>query len=148
MRYWLLFAASVVLSIAGITWGVLSGNPVNGTRGGSVAVMFSFAALFISRGYGAKVYDIIAHQMQEMGRSADRPQGTSVEERIESLKTQLTAMGEQIRLNAEEQFEQNICLALSTVTGTLTWGFGDMATTGLLHSKPVIAAWLCQILNQ
>jgi hypothetical protein len=95
--------------------------------------MVSLVALFIARGYGVKVYDIIANQMQEIGKSADRPQGMSVEERIQSLKNQLTGMGEQIRLNAEEQFEQNVFLAISTAIGTLAWGFGDMVTTGLLH---------------
>ena|SRR5258705_3442742 len=147
MRYWLLLLTSIVLSIAGIVWGILSKDPANGARGGAIAVMVSLVALFISRGYGAKVYDIIARQMQEIGKSADRPQGMSVEERIQALKNQITGLGEQIGLNTQEQFEQNVFLALSTATGTLAWGFGDMATTGLLYIMQIKPVPSCMCVN-
>jgi hypothetical protein len=143
MRYWAVLSASIVLSILGIIWGVLSANPANGARGGALAVMISLVALFISREYGAKVYDIIAHQMQEIGRSADSPRETSIEENIEALKNQLTAMGEQSRLNGQEQSKQNFVLAVATAIGTFVWGFGDMITTFVLWSKPVVVRWLC-----
>lgn len=110
-----LFAATVVsiaLSIGGIVYAVARSIPADGGRGGALAVALTFFMLFMSRGTAE---DALAGPL---------PQGIPDGEIIR-IRNALASM-------LDWQSNEKIYLTISSVCGTIAWGFGD-----------VIAKWFC-----
>jgi hypothetical protein len=162
--YWIILLLSAISSITGIVAGGFFFEPADGGRGGAVAVVISLIALFTSRGYGTRIYNIIVNEIEglvniDSDTSNNAPVDREyVREHIQSLKIQLTALSHHLSLDATEQRIQNIFLAVSTAIGTFVWGFGDIAASHLqpclslagatIKIGPETTVWLSQLLSR
>lgn len=133
---------SATLSIGGVAYGVcISGDPADGGRGGAVAVAVSFAVLFFSRSNGAELYKILVDEVPKVRAILDaiagKTAGTPLEpmaafsDRLDQLTKRLNALTKRLEIDSGAQFKQNLFLTISSVIGTLTWGFGDLAVKAL-----------------
>jgi hypothetical protein len=65
-RFGIVLTFAIILSAGGIPFAAfVTKSAQDGGRGGALAVALSFAVLFLSRGYGTKVYDILTKEAQE-----------------------------------------------------------------------------------
>lgn len=116
-RLWLVLGACIAASAAGIVYAVFWGVSADGGRGGAVAVAIAFAALFAERGTSIAAFE----QKDAVGRYLLQT-GTD-RQKVGVLAAGIAAMIDGARL------ERNF-LTVSSVIGTLAWGFGD-----------ILAAW-------
>lgn len=134
-RYQVLLGLVVALCLGGVLAAAfVTQNRADGGRGGVLAVAVSFAALFLGRSYGTKVYDIIASEAATLSATLRKIDGrpdpapapaTSDAERVNGLAAK-------IKTDAAAQTLQNKYLAAASVLGTLTAGFGDVAAGWLM----------------
>lgn len=119
---------AIAASLAGVAYAVWLGEPLEGGRGGALAVALALTTLFATRNYAAEVYDALTNPAQDLqtrilrltkGRLKERPQLATPEQKMKALEARL-------KLEAEGQSLQNFWLALATGVGTLFWGFGDV----------------------
>jgi hypothetical protein len=132
----------MIISIGGVAFAAYySKDPGDGGRGGAIAVIISFAALFGTRNYAADVYEAltsrsISRRARILRFKEKLPAGLNntaasaspdipVEVKIRGLEARLS-------LDAKGQVNQNIWLALSTTIGTGFWGFGDILARWLI----------------
>lgn len=114
--YWrslVTFVLALLVSSSSIVYALyVSGHSSDAARGGSVVVALSFLFLFLGNGVSARVYDILTHEVQELDRSL--------------APSEAKALSQRIRLQRDEEQQKNVLLAISSATGTLFWGFGDV----------------------
>jgi hypothetical protein len=119
-------ALATLLSVGGIVYAVcVTKSAQDGGRGGALAVALSFAVLFLSRGYGTRVYDILTKEAPEAIAELDKLTGKSGN-RVITADEKIDALVSKTRIDAQVQESQNIFLAASSAIGTIAWGFGDM----------------------
>lgn len=100
--------AAILLSVAGIVYAVRWGTAVDGGRGGAVAVALTFFMLFMGRGTAEDALD------------AEFPERTPPPPDL-LLKRVRNAVASMLDWSRKEK----TYLTVSSVTGTLVWGFGD-----------------------
>jgi hypothetical protein len=109
-----LFAATIVsiaLSIGGIVYAFVRSVPADGGRGGALALALTFFMLFMGRGTPE---DALREPIPD-----GIPNGESMR-----VRNALASM-------LDWQSKEKVYLTISSVCGTIAWGFGD-----------VISAWL------
>jgi len=103
--------AAVGLSVGGVAWAVFWNAPADGGRGGALAVALAFYMLFAGRGTAAAAPE------------ADLPAPASPLEEVEQELAKVRAsLGALIDWSGKEK----VYLTISSVVGTLFWGFGDL----------------------
>jgi hypothetical protein len=137
---WLLILC-IALSFGGIAVAAFATcNPNDAGRGGALAVALSFAALFLSKSYGALIYDLITKTIPEIerniGASPETTPPVSAEikpfyDRLVMLENKSTGLAAKLGTDANGQKIQNGYLAAASIIGTLVWGFGDLASPHL-----------------
>jgi len=141
-RFLLLSLLCVALSLGGIWASVKYNRPNDGGRGGAIAVALSFAALFLTRSYGTMIHKLITVTLpgikEKIGAAGVSPSPhadpvvAQLQKEIEALKAASQAVNVQLQVDAQGQENQNRYLAFSSVVGTISWGFGDMAAQHFL----------------
>lgn len=111
-------ALGLLASVGGIAYAVTCGTAIDGQRGGAIAVALSFLALFAARNTPLDTLEL------KDGSGALVLESGTAEARINVLRTAIAAMLDSQRL--EKRY-----LTLSSVTGTLVWGFGDLVAGAL-----------------
>lgn len=108
---WAVTVAAILLSIGGVAYAALWGSAADGGRGGALAVALTFFMLFAGRGTAAAALD------------AELPAAATAQETLEQelarVRASLSAL---IDWSAQEKCH----LTISSVFGTLVWGFGDL----------------------
>jgi len=131
--YALVFVVSTGFSIGGIVFAALH-DPMDGGRGGAIAVAIAFICLFIRRDFGLLAYKAIVDEipqlqgeiktilqrLEDVAVSSESPSDATRE-----LTRRVDGISELIAVNADGQTRQNFAVAVASVAGTLAWGFGD-----------------------
>ncbi len=136
-RYTLVVVVSTLLSAGGIAIAVYRGDPSSGGRGGAIAVAVAFFVLFIRRDYGARVYaaitkDIPKLRAQIASLSKGSEPAAANRDGVLETERQITGIVARLATEAKGQKAQNIALALASIIGTLSWGFGDLVAQYLI----------------
>lgn len=108
--------AAIAMSIGGIAYAVLWGVAADGGRGGAVAVALTFFILFMGRGTAEAALEAV------LPKAADPAEEAALD--LPRIRNAVAAMLDRSR-------KEKIYLTVSSVVGTLAWGFGD-----------IIALWL------
>jgi hypothetical protein len=127
-----------VVSLLSIAYAVLySHSAVDGTRGGALATALSLFIVFgrydVSPAEIALLENLPKFREWLRKLSPEQDLSVQVQDLEDDLKGQIGGL--QLRLNrrASHQEAQNLSLAMSTVIGTLFWGFGDIPTNWLIR---------------
>jgi hypothetical protein len=105
--------ASLVASFAGILYAVQCGVAADGGRGGAVAVAISFAAYFTARPTPTEMIEA-RNDAGEVGFD-----NLDIDARSKRLRSAISVM-------LDRQTNEAVYLTISSVSGTLIWGFGDV----------------------
>jgi len=103
--------AAVLLSVGGIAYAVTYGVAVDGGRGGAIAVALTFFILFVGRGTAEAALEA------ELPKTGDPSEDAALE--LAKIRNSVAAMLDWSR-------KEKLYLTISSVVGTLTWGFGDL----------------------
>ena len=122
---------SIVLSAGGIGWAALWDHAGDAGRGGALAVALSFAMLFLGRGTAESALEA---QFTRDGRIVER--GHEEETPSEQLALDVARVRNAVASMLDWQQREKLWLTVSSVTGTLAWGFGD-----------ICAQWLCGLIR-
>lgn len=125
------------MSVGGVLYATfISGDKYDGARGGALAVCASLFAFFGTRNYAEDVYNAFANKLPEMKLRILKLSKTPIEiNPIRDMEERINALTERLRNEAHEQKQQNICLTISTFTGTIFWGFGDLFACWAMNGK-------------
>lgn len=107
---------AILVSVAGIPFAVFLGVAVDGGRGGAIAVALTFFTFFMDRGTAERALEA---KIPDGGDPATR---TDLE--LARVRNAVASMLDWSR-------QERLYLTVSSVVGTLAWGFGD-----------VVARWL------
>lgn len=135
--YVLVLIACITVSIAGIGLAAFLHSPSDGGRGGALAVVASFAALFLGRDFGAIPITVLAlrQEILKLRRAAVPAHAEDTGDPLDRLEGDLDALVSALKAanvhGASSTREQNWFLAISSILGTLAWGFGDWAAAWL-----------------
>jgi hypothetical protein len=137
-RFVIVLCIAVLLSAGSIPFAAyVTKSAQDGGRGGALAVALSFAVLFLSRGYGTKVYDVLTKEAQAVNTNLQKIRGAAgggaltSDQKIDALVSKTT-------IDADVQHNQNVYLAWSSGIGTIAWGFGDIAAQWLIGAPAVV----------
>lgn len=130
----LILTLAILFSVGGV-WlsSFILEDPRDGGRGGALAVALALVSLFTTRNYAMDVYESLTATLPNIRtriiqltktESKTLPHATS-DQKLDAFKIRL-------RLEAEGQKNQNVCLAISTGIGTIFWGFGDIFASWLM----------------
>lgn len=154
-KYRWLAALVAVVSVGGIFFAVfITGNKEDGGRGGAIAVAIALFNLFISKGYGMRLFNVTEVKIPtlisriEQRRKEDKAPVPAANKREEdkapapdtnkregdqapaqgtSKTTDLAgAISQAFDDQAKEQKQLNRYLAWTTLGATIVWGFGDL----------------------
>ncbi|MDE8652827.1 hypothetical protein [Novosphingobium album (ex Liu et al. 2023)] len=109
-------AAAIILSVAGIAYAIWFGVAADGGRGGAIAVGLTFFILFMGRGTA------------ETALEASLPPAGDP---LADLEQDLARVRGAVAAMLDWSRKEKVYLTVSSVVGTLAWGFGD-----------VVAKWL------
>lgn len=133
-RFRAVLAASCVLCALGILVAVFLTKDIDdGGRGGAAAVALSFAILFVSRGYGSRIYQALTKEAAAIRANLTALSGDAEDQAVVGTEDKVNALVSKTTIESQTQEIQNVYLAWSTVIGTLTWGFGDLVAKLGLH---------------
>ena len=126
-RFRVVLAASIILCAGGVAVAALvTKNAQDGGRGGAAAVALSFVILFLSRGYGTKIYEALTKEAATIRANLDALLGNGKNQPAIRIEDKVNALVSKAKIESQTQEIQNFYLAWSSVFGTLTWGFGDI----------------------
>jgi hypothetical protein len=109
-KYFILSGIAIAISVLWIIGAAILDRPSDGGRGGAIGVALSFYILFANNNLAARGYN--------------RLKNAPVKEQIEMIESRFDVADKATR-------RQNQFLIWSSVIGTIAWGFGDWAATGL-----------------
>jgi hypothetical protein len=138
-RFRIVLAAATFLSVAAVPFGAfVTRSAADGQRGGAIAVALSFIILFLSRGYGTKVYKILTEEVAQVEEDLKTIRGAPERSAVTDGQ-KIEALVSKTKIDADNQEVQNFYLAWSSGLGTIAWGFGDIPTQWLIGA-PTIAS--------
>lgn len=114
-RYVLVVVICFLVSVAGVVWGVHTGSPSAGQRGGAIATGLAFVMLFSRPDYGLLMY--------RAGKEDPAPLGQS---KIDALEVKMAAFEQALEINSGGVAVQNFGIAAAGAIGAIFWGFGDI----------------------
>lgn len=119
-RYVIIITASFLISISCVLWAAQYHRPADGGRGGALATIIAFSAIFLRPDYGLRFY---VKRKKRISKAL--PQ-------VAQLASELKALTTGLQINSNGQAHQNRALVIASLIGTFFGGFGDM-----------ISAWIC-----
>ena len=119
-RLWLVMCLCVVLSVGGVMYAVVFGDACDGGRGGALAVALTFAMLFLDRRTPT------AYLEMALPAAVDAPTNDPLKSYLGELKTAANQTRNAVAAVLDWAARQRWPLAISSVVGTVFWGFGDV----------------------
>jgi hypothetical protein len=119
--------ASIVLSIGGFFYGAAHDPTTDGGRGGALAVMIAFSALFVRSDFALQSYRATAEVLPEIQRhihdTLNKLKGevspvSTEPPSLQELSDSVNGIFAMIRAIGADQFKQNIYVALASAVGT------------------------------
>lgn len=139
---WAVFALSIVASVGGVAWAVISNHPLDGGRGGAIGTAIALAFMFINRDYGYRIYKAMvtraparAGEIAELRNGAVKPPASAAIT-PDQVKSELDTFVAAVVFDAGGQQTQNTFLAIATFISTILWGFGDKLADWLINVCP------------
>jgi len=147
--YGYLLLVCVVLSASGILIAAfVTKNPIDGERGGTLAVGLDIMYLFLNPEYGNKIYRILRASKEKLDAfrlatggkpQTDRYSGilsqiNDVRRQIDDLKQVVKEIDYRLDESAKGQEKQNVYFALATGIGAFTSAFGDLIAQCLMET--------------
>jgi hypothetical protein len=135
LKFWLFFALSLLSSIGGLLYAIyVSGDCMDGQRGGAIGTAAALTLMFIGRDYGAKVYDArvrglaaVASKIERLEQAdAKNSSPEKTEPTLSDVRANQESLATAIHIDTAGQKLQNQFLAVATCIGTIVWGFGDL----------------------
>jgi hypothetical protein len=130
VRYVTVLVLCIILSLVGIGLAAYRNRPLDGGRGGALAVAVALFNLFIDRNSAAILLRLRTKTFPAINKRLARLEATQKrkQEGIENLTTKARQqpLGEVVNRSAKNQKTQNFFLAAATFAGTIVWGFGDV----------------------
>jgi hypothetical protein len=138
-----LVAGSLVLSIGGVAVAVgVTGDPLDGGRGGAVAVALTLVAFFLRRDIGRRLRKAFTETLPGLSEDIERlsPASRRIDagpaspgpEALDSLTRRLDAIESSLRVVERSEQTMDRYVAAAAAVGTLFWGFGDIAAGWVL----------------
>lgn len=112
-KLWVVLILGLASSVLGLVYSFVVGDATHGGRGGAIAVLLSFLALFTS-----------TPSVQELIEARDEDNNPGFDALDDSRK--LLRLRTAISTMIDVQREQNIFLMITSGIGTIVWGFGDI----------------------
>ncbi len=122
-KYILVTTFSILLSTGGLFFAVRLKCPSLAGWGGGLATALAFGTLFVRKDLGLKIY---AARMKFVPKTASD---------LERVRLQAEAIVAAMEINSDGQRNQNIALAIASVTGTLFWTFGEAVAKQLISHR-------------
>ncbi|MFT4100630.1 MAG: hypothetical protein QM674_06250 [Burkholderiaceae bacterium] len=123
---------AAVFSVAGIAFGAwISGEPVDGGRGGAIAVAITLVVYFLRHDLSSDIRAALTKIGPEVETALD-----SLEQNeprigaggsVDMLSNRVDALEASSQIHAASDKKLNRAVAMASAIGTLTWGFGDWA---------------------
>ena len=126
--FWIILALCTLSSALGIAYGVHYSSVNDAGKGGAVADSIALLALFSTRNYAANVYGTLNRSKERVRRILRLRQANQDKkpiDEISGLSEKFKTLELRLKIEGDNQYRANIFLAISTIIGTLTWGFGD-----------------------
>jgi hypothetical protein len=138
-----ILAASIFFSLGGVGAAAFYfHDPMQGGRGGALAVMVSFFSLFVSRNFGRRIHAALvelprmnAQILSQLRHVSTVPSSIPIghlSDELERLTSETRATGQRIDAHARSQRRQNLYIAWSSGIGTFFWGFGDIVASRIM----------------
>ena len=130
VRLWVVMGACIFVSTAWVIHAAFWGSPADGGRGGAVAVALTFAMLFLDRGTAKDLLERTLPPRQAADAFPDADERLKAglndlaQKQAELIRSQTTNRNALAAL-LDWQDVQKWPLAISSVVGTVFWGFGD-----------------------
>jgi hypothetical protein len=112
----LTMVAAILFSLGGVVFAVRWGSVADGGRGGAIAVALTFLMLFLGRGTAEAALEAKLPEPTEDGKKALLE--------VAKVRNAVAAM-------LDWSGSEKLYLTISSVVGTLFWGFGDVAARWL-----------------
>jgi hypothetical protein len=128
-KYRLILFVCVILSCAGILYSAfVSKDPLDGTRGGVLAVGLAVSYLVVERDTAGQVFDILQEH-------ADSEIAKDLEGKLASLNRKFEDLHNWLRSKNEDEESLNWYLVTATMIATLAAAFGDLLAKGLIPHR-------------
>jgi hypothetical protein len=129
-KYLLLLVVCIALSLGGIVAALFTKEPLDGSRGGVLAVGLAVAYLVVRKDVAGEVFDTLEEHAREESPTADPGvKADRLVRRFDDLKASLRSKG-------EDERSLSWYLATATIIGTLAAAFGDIAAKCLIARFP------------
>lgn len=129
-KYVVVLIICIGLSVGGIVFSIHSREPLDGSRGGVLAVGLAVAYLVVKRDIAGEVFETLEEHVQE-----DTPP-TDPGLRIDRLTRRFDDLKSSLRNKNKDEGGLNAYLAIATLIGTLAAAFGDLAAKFLIAKIP------------
>jgi hypothetical protein len=117
---------AIAVSLGGIGLAVHLDDASHGGRGGALAVALTFFLLFMDRGTATKVLQAqLPGTNGGDGAAGDEAELTKVEKAVKDLEMELVKVRGAVAATLDWNRKERKYLIVSSVFGTLVWGFGD-----------------------
>ena len=141
VKYRVVLAACIALSAGGIVIAAFLCRPVDGVRGGAIAVGLALVTMFLGRDYGDVPIDAVRSYLSYLKKrlmgNRGQPSASDILDRLTGIESQLLEISNAIQasqaISSGSTRRQNVYLALSSGIGTAAWGFGDWASQWLVE---------------
>ena len=127
---YLILFLSLILSVGGMI--LFHDQPTNAGRGGAIAVAVSFFVMFVNYGSRHRTIAILVDEASTMKTLLAKFEGKKASEtdRIEALEARVNGLSKALvlsrNIDTTSSKSQNLMLAISSIVGTLAWGFADL----------------------
>ncbi len=114
----------VAVSVAGVAYAVWQDEAAAGGRGGALAVALTFAMLFLDRDTAK---DIIETDLSSAAKDDHIPvDDDNLRTYLSTMRTEQAKTRNALATILDWQNKQKWPLAVSSIFGTVCWGFGDL----------------------
>lgn len=140
-KMWALVAGSSALSVGGVAVAALvTADPVDGGRGGALAVALTLVAFFLRKDVNEKLRLTFTRTLPELRAAIDEFSGAPEREKtkvpaagpIVTPTQRLDAIETSLRVTEQSEQRMDRYVAAAAVIGTLFWGFGDIVAKWFL----------------
>jgi hypothetical protein len=129
-KYVLVLIICVALSLGGIVFSVFSREPLDGSRGGVLAVGLAVAYLVVKRDIAGEVFETLEEHAQE-----ETP-ATEPGIKVDRLTRRFNDLKSSLQNRSKDEGGLNAYLVVATLIGTLVAAFGDLAAKFLIARIP------------
>ena len=134
-RYLSVVICSIIISVAGVLYGIYSGKAEHGARGGAIATILSLTSLLINRKYDVYAFNS-ACDMAEVDNLTETDFSPDFNPELITFDKFRFIFQSWIGAKSRSDKEKNIYIIVASLFGTFFWGFGDVIAAKFIH-QPV-----------